>query len=312
MRTSTILQPKTYIGMLAAVVLVFVMLVGGRASAQITPIQPDTPQSGSFGMQGTIQSPPPTEGARITTPSNGQNFTTSPITVSGICPTGLLVEISNNDVMAGSTLCENGSFSVQVGLFPGQNVLTARVIDALGQEGPASNTVTVTYSTDAQFGAFGNAIILTSAFSRRAADPGTPLTWPLQLSGGTGPYAISIEWGDGSETQLMSQSVAGLFNIEHVYKEPGIYQVTIRAVDVNGVSGFLQVIAVAQGAAEARIANNNETPERTVIRTEVLWLPALMTLLLLFPAFWLGRRNEMRAMRKQLERDAEMVRHLED
>lgn len=311
MQSSTTSQQRKLKSILAVVVLFVSLLWSGAASAQITPVPVDNPQPGSFGMQGTIQAPPPTEGARITTPSNGQNFTTSPITVSGICPTGLLVEITNNGVMAGSTLCENGSFSLQVGLYPGQNDLMARVMDDLGQLGPLSNTVSVTYSTDAQFGAFGEALTLTSTYSRRAAAPGSLLTWPLQLSGGSGPYAISVDWGDGTDAQLLSQSAAGLFNISHTYKQAGIYRVTIRAVDANGVSGFLQVIAVATGDADGSIVDNNDQPERTVIRTEVLWLPALLTLLLLFPAFWLGRRNEMRAMRKQLERDAEMVRHLE-
>jgi len=298
-------------GVFAAVVLLIFLTVGSVASAQITPAQTENPKPRSFGMEGTINAPPPTEGARITVPSSGQTFTSSPITVSGICPTGLLVEIVNNGVMAGSTLCENGSFSLQVALFSGQNDLSARVIDDLGQEGPASNVVSVTYNTEGQFNAFGAIITLTSAYSRRAAEPGSSLTWPLQLSGGNGPYAVLVDWGDGTEPQLISQPVAGVFNISHVYENPGIYRVTIKVTDVNGATGFLQVIAVAIGAAEAKIANTNETPQQTVIRTRVLWIPALVVLLLLFPAFWLGRRHEMRALRKKLERDAEMIRHLE-
>lgn len=306
----TVRQLKHLIGALAAAVLI-VSALGSSAAAQITPAETENPRVGSFGMEGTIQSPPPTEGARITVPSNGQNFTSSPITVSGICPSGLLVEIVNNGVMVGSTLCESGSFSLQVSLFPGQNDLSARVIDDLGQLGPASNTVSVTYSVDGQFDLFGQFITLTSAYSRRGAEPGSSLTWPLQMSGGTGPYAVLVDWGDGTESELISQPVAGLFNIDHVYEKAGIYRVTIKATDVNGSSGFLQVIAVAIGAAEAKIANTNENPQQTVIRTEVVWLPALVVLALLFPTFWLGQRNQTRTMRKQLERDAEMVRHLE-
>lgn len=306
----TVKRLKYLMGALVAAVLI-VCVLASQASAQITPVQTENPRAGSFGMQGTIQAPPPTEGARITVPSNGQNFTSSPITVSGICPSGLLVEIVNNGVMAGSTLCENGSFSLQVSLFPGQNDLSARVIDNLGQLGPPSNTASVTYSVDAQFSAFGQIITLTSNYSRRAAEPGSSLTWPLQLSGGAGPYAVLVDWGDGTEPELISQPVAGLFNIDHVYEKPGIYRVTVKVTDTNGSSGFLQVIAVAIGAAEAKIANTNENPQQTVIRTEVVWLPALVVLALLFPAFWLGQRNQTRSMRKQLERDAEMVRHLE-
>lgn len=278
-----------------------------------TPLTTPNPRTNSYGMDGYIPAPPPSEGARITVPGNGQNFSEQIITVSGICPTGVLVEVLNNGVMVGSTFCEDGSFQVQIALFPGQNDLTARVLDDLGQEGPASNTVTVTYTRpDASFSPFADAITLTSAFSRRAADPNTALTWPIQLSGGSGPYAFSINWGDGTALQLLSQSAPGIVNLSHVYKNPGIYQVTIQAVDSNGVVGFLQVIAVANGDAAAAIYNLEEPADRIIVKKEILWVPAAVVTALLIPAFWLGRRNEARAMRLKLERDAEMVRELDN
>lgn len=299
---------------LAIAVVASVIVGSGQASAQLppgfTPLTTENPKANSFGMQGTISAPPPTGNATITVPSNGQSFTQVPIQVSGTCPSGLLVEVLNNGVMVGSTMCENGSFSLQIILFPGQNELTARVLDDLGQEGEASNTVTVSYSTstDASFSAFASAIILTSSYSRRAVDPGTTLEWPLQLSGGTGPYAFSIDWGDGSDPELMSQASAGLITIKHVYKTAGIYRVTIKVVDTNGVTGFLQVIAVANGEAESAIKTDQKEPATTIIRNKVIWIPAAVVLALLIPAFWLGRRAEARAIRKHLEAEAEMIR----
>lgn len=297
-----------------AVLIVMSVSVSGSAQSNLppgfTPLTTENPKANSFGMEGRISAPPPAQGARITAPSGGQSYNQSPITVSGICPTGTLVEILNNGVMVGSIYCENGSFSLQVSLFTGQNDLSARVIDDLGQEGPPSNVVTVTYN-NAQFSAFGAIITLTSNYSRRAIDPGATLTWPLQLSGGTGPYAFSIDWGDGTGAQLMSVPAAGIVNITHVYKTAGIYRVTIRVTDVNGATGFLQLIAVANGEAAAAIVNNDEQPATIVFRNRVVWIPALIVLLLLIPAFWLGRRHEMRAFRKKLERDAEMLRNLE-
>lgn len=298
-----------------AVALMSSVIVGsGQAGAQLppgfTPLTTENPKANSFGLQGTISAPPPTGSANITVPGNGQSFSTVPIQVSGTCPSGLLVEVLNNGVMVGSTFCENGSFSLQIILFPGQNELTARVLDDLGQEGEPSNTVTVSYSTstDASFSAFASAIILTSSYSRRAVDPGTALEWPLQLSGGTGPYAFSIDWGDGSDPELMSQSSAGLITIRHTYKTAGIYRVTIKVVDSNGVTGFLQVIAVANGEAEAAIKTDQKEPATIVIRNRVIWIPAAVVLALLIPAFWLGRRAEARAIRKHLEQEAEMIR----
>lgn len=300
-----------------AVFLALLLFAMPQVSAQsqslppgFTPLTTQNPKANSFGMEGKISAPPPTQGATITAPSGGQTYTTPLITVSGSCPKGLLVEILDNGVMVGSTFCENGSFSVLISLFAGQNDLSARVIDDLGQVGPPSNVVTVNFN-NGQFTAFGAIITLTSNYSRRAADPGSTLTWPLQLSGGTGPYAFSIDWGDGSELQLMSQATAGLINISHVYKSAGIYRVTIKVVDANGATGFLQVIAVANGDAQAKIVNTDEKPAKIEYRNKILWIPAALVFFLLLPAFWLGRRYEMRAFRKRLERDAEMVRKLD-
>lgn len=318
LRTAGRLNIRLWVLAVSAVVVALVAVcLAPPASAQtlppgFEPLTTENPRANSFGMEGTISAPPPTEGARITAPSGGQNFTNPIITVSGVCPTGLLVEVLSNNVMVGSTLCESGSFSVQISLFPGQNDLTADVYDELGQKGPPSNTVSVTYNNpDAQFSPFAASITLTSAYSRRGADPGSTLVWPLQLTGGTGPYAFSINWGDGTEPELMSQPTAGIVNIRHVYDAPGIYRVTIRVTDVNGVTGFLQVIAVATGAAENAIVNTDEQPERIIIQNQVIWLPALAVLLLLLPAFWLGRRHEARAMRKKLERDAALIRQMD-
>lgn len=298
----------------ALIVLIVVMIVSStQTSAQSLPFTPATtenPKGNSFGMEGKISAPAPTQGGRITSPSGGQTFTSPEITVSGICPTGLLVEVLNNGVMVGSTMCERGSFSVRIYLFPGQNDLSVRVLDELGQSGPASNTVTVTLSGP-QFNAFGQSLTLTSAYSRRAADPGSTLMWPLQLSGGSGPYAFSIDWGDGSEIALQSQSVSGIVQIQHVYKNAGIYRVTIRVVDANGASGFLQLIAIANGPASSAIQNGDEAATETIIKYKILWWPTLIAAVLLPVAFWLGGRYQMRAYKKKLERDAAMIRKLD-
>ena len=39
--------------------------------------------------------------------------------------------------------------------------------------------------------------------------------------------------------------------ISHTYKKAGIYQVNVKVSDVNGVSAFLQVVAVASGKVDA-------------------------------------------------------------
>jgi PKD domain len=276
------------------------------------PLTTENPKTNAYGIEGTISSPPPSEGARIVAPSGGQTYNFPVITVSGTCPSGLLVEILDNDVMVGATYCENSSFSLEISLFVGRNDIKARVRDDLGQLGPSLNTVTVTYNNPgAQFSPFTSVITLTSPYSRRAIDPGSTLIWPIQLSGGSGPYAFSIDWGDGTEPDLQSEKAAGNIEIKHAYSTAGIYRVTIRVTDSLGVTGFLQVIAIANGEATSSIVTTSEPADRIIMKNRIIWIPAAIVTAMLIPAFWLGRRHEARSIMKRLERDAKLIRDLD-
>ena len=163
-----------------------------------------------------------------------------------------------------------------------------------------SNIVSVTY-TDTRFTAFGALVTLTSSYGRRSAAATSELVWPLQLSGGSGPYAFSIDWSDGGSTELKSQSLAGLVPISHVYKKAGIYQVNVKVTDVNGVSAFLQVIALANGQVDAVAENTGDGDAK--VTTKVLWIPAAIALALLVPTYWLGRRSQLVSLRNKLLKD---------
>lgn len=284
--------------------LLALLFVSMSASA-LTPLPTPEPKPGSYGLEATKKQPPPTQAATITTPGNGSSFAESPITVNGICQAGLLVQIYNNGVMVGAVMCENGSFSIQVSLFAGVNELSAIVYDDLYQAGPASAVVTVNYN-DTNFTAFGELVTLTSIYGRRSAPAGDILTWPLQLSGGTGPYAFSIDWGDGTPSELKSTAFAGNIDISHSYKRAGIYRVSIRVTDANGVSAFLQLVAVASGqVTDTPAATDGEgVPPQPVAMIQ--WVPVLICLLLLPTTYWLGRRSMLVTLRNKMlrERDA--------
>lgn len=272
-----------------------VSILGLVISSQTVWAANPTPQSGSVGLEGTISTAPPTRGATIAVPTNGAVFTTVPITVSGLCPSGLLVKIFDNNIFVGSTVCTNGSYSLQISLFNDQNDLVARVYDALDQAGPDSNTVTVTFN-DAQFIQFGTQVTLSSVYAERGAPPGTELDWPILLNGGTGPYAISVDWGDGSPSELISIANPGTVTIKHIYKTAGIYTVIVKATDKNGETAFLQLVGQATGATQN---NNTKAGGNVVVEKDVIWWPALAMLPLIFAAFWIGQRHELDTLRKR-------------
>ncbi|HEY4160469.1 MAG TPA: PKD domain-containing protein [Candidatus Saccharimonadales bacterium] len=307
----TRLKTKTWGATWIAALVLGIILPSAQASvAAINPLPDPAPSAGSYALEATKPQPPPQTTATISTPNDGASFTTSPTTITGLCTEGLLVEIYDNGVLVGSVNCTTGSFSIQVTLFTGQNDLNAFQYDDLNQSSPDSNHVTVTYN-NSDFSAFGTLITLTSNYGRRAANPGETLTWPLLLSGGTGPYAFSIDWGDGKSPDLKSQPLAGEVDISHVYNQSGIYKVVVKVTDVNGVTAFLQLVAVANGKpAGTGTSSGSSNNGATVTVTKIVWWPAAATLVLALPSFWLGRRSELVSLHRKLEKEMEDYKEL--
>ncbi len=294
------------IGLLLATLVSAVAVLFGIMAASVSAQQPAPgPSDESVGVEGRIPSAPPTQAATIIAPANGQSSTTIPVTITGSCPAGSLVKVFSNDIFVGSTTCANGSYSLQISLFTGRNDIIARVYDALDQAGPDSRTITINYS-DGQFAQFGSQVLLTSQFARRASNLGVALDWPIILSSGVGPYAVSVDWGDGTPAELKSQPFAGVVTLSHTYKQAGVYRVIFKVVDANGSSAFLQVIAVVngEGGIDKSTGDDTTTPSQTVItKTELMWQPIAALIALAPISFWLGRRFELASLRKRIERE---------
>lgn len=286
----------------AAAILLGLWLTAAPLTALQTAWAAPPPQhiQSSIGLQGTIPSAPPSRSATITIPGNGAIFTGTPITVSGICPAGLLIKIFDNNVFVGSAVCSSGgSYTLQIDLFTGRNDLIARDYDSLDQNGPDSSTVTVTLN-DAQFLQFGTHVSLSSVYAERGAPPGSELDWPVILNGGTGPYAISVDWGDGSPADLYSQSFAGSITLKHTYKSAGLYVVIVKATDKNGEEAFLQLVGQATGAIQSN-SHAASSSGNLIVQKTVLWWPALAMFPLIIAAYWLGGRQKLFQLRKRMQ-----------
>ncbi len=283
------------------VIVGFALSVFSTTVESATPY--DGPEAGSVGLSGIMPGKPPTTAATIRTPSNGQHFTTSPVTVSGTCPENTLVELFKNDIFAGSTVCtDKGSYSLEVDLLIGQNTLIARVYDALNQVGPDSNTVIVYYDaippqsdsvTPFNFG--GNQLLLNSDAVFRGVFPEQTMTVPLDVLGGTPPYAVNVEWGDASN-KVVPRNDNATFNVDHVYKKPGTYQVTFQATDTGGRVAFLTVAAIVNGQPDPAVASTK--PVATPGQLLLLW-PIFTGAVAVVASFWLGEQREKRVLSKQ-------------
>lgn len=281
---------------LAGLLLLFLIAPKALAATQ--------QQSGSSGVEGTVPGSPPTQGATIDVPKSGQDFSSIPITISGLCPNNTLVEIYKNNVFAGSINCSHGSYSLLIDLFDGRNDLIARVFDSLDQAGPDSNIVTVSFTNP--LASTGPRISLTTQYAKRGANPGSILNWPITLSGGTGPYAITVDWGDKTDPDLISQQVPGDINLEHTYAQSGVYKVTIKASDSNGNTAFLQLVGIGNGPVQQSTVNSNGIITSEKVR--VLWWPIIALFILAITAYWLGQKHQLEAIRSRLRKGEQPFR----
>lgn len=283
----------------ATILLAAAVFIGSTAYALGSP---QTPQSGSTGLVATIPSPPPSQAATIAVPSNGQSFSSLPITVSGICPSNLLIKILANNVFVGAAPCINGSYSLKIDLFNGRNDIVAQDYDNLGQAGPASSPITVSFQ-DSQYLKAGSQVTITSIYAELGANPGQELDWPIVISGGTPPYAISTDWGDGQPATLQSSAYAGQLTIKHTYASSGIYQVTVTATDSNGATGFLQLVGVGNGQiTTSSKTTSNTTPKSNSGSNGLPWWVPVIVLITLIPAFWLGSRHGRTVLLKKYQK----------
>lgn len=273
--------------------LLIPLLMGNPVAAQT---QQD---SGAVGVEGTIPSSPPTSAPSITTPVNGQVFTTLPIAVAGLCQSGLLVEVFKNGVFSGSVQCVGGSYSLQIDLFSGRNDLVARQFDSLNQASPDSNTVTVTFNDSLPTS--GPRISLTTAYAKRGAAPGDTLTWPITISGGAPPFAISVDWGDKSAPDLLSRDSAGDIQLQHIYNQSGIYNITIKASDSKGQTAFLQVVGIGNGPIQQTDATAKPSVT-TTSSTRILIISLIVAIPLLLSSFWLGKKHQLQVIRTRIRK----------
>jgi hypothetical protein len=257
------------------------------------------PEAGSIGLTGIMPSKPPKTAATITKPFNGQHFTSTPITVSGSCPAGTLVEIYKNDIFAGSTPCESGgTFSLQIDLLFGQNNLKAQVYDVLNQAGPESSTVSVFYDASfpvaapsSFFDFAGDQLILNTDAAYRGSFPNQPLNIPITVIGGTSPFAINVQWGDGTN-DIVARSDNTTFNISHTYKKPGTYKIVIQGTDSKKLVAYLSVAAIINGKPDVLASTASKPPTSKLF---ILW-PILAVAATMVFSFWMGEQREKKIL----------------
>jgi len=242
---------------------------------------------------------PPEIAATIVSPANNTRVTSSPQAISGSCPAGTLVQLFKNDIFAGSAPCSNaGAYTIDIDLLIGQNSIIARVYDALNQAGPDSNVLNIYYdvlplqSTSITPLIFSSSQLLLNTDSVfRGTFPEHDLNVPINIIGGTPPYAVNIQWGD-SENKVVPRNDNIAFNVSHAYKKAGTYQITLQATDATDRVAFLSVAAIVNGQPDTIVSSTDNTANSGLTSNLVALWPLYISALAIVVSFWLGEVRE--------------------
>ena len=272
----------------------------------------------------SIKAPPISSPAIITSPPDGAHFSSVPITVSGSCPpNAAYIEIFRNGFMGGSAICSASStFEVQTDLFPGANQLTAHSFNRTDDEGPVSSKVTVYYDVPqnpvAPTGSpivsqpsgatpkpSGQPLALKTAFVYKGYYVNQPIEWPIEIGGGTAPYAFNIDWGDSSNS-VISRKDAGQFTITHTYRKPGgyrgNYKIRVQSSDFVGNYAYMEFFVLVNSKSnQDTIGSIYSKPPPSINNLRgLLWVawPAYATIFLLAVAFKLGEHEELAILKR--------------
>ena len=265
-----------------------------------------------------VKDKPITDPAVITSPTEGTHFKAVPITVNGTCPDhGAYVEIFRNGVMSGSTICDTSAkFEIQIDLFSGANKLEAHVFNVTDDEGPVSAPVNVVYdvppapqpSLQTPNPSKGSPLLLKTAFVYKGYYTNQVVEWPLEISGGTAPYALNVDWGDGSNS-IISRPQAGQFNIDHTYSREGdhigSFTIKVQASDADGNYTYLQffVIVNVRNQAGATGTTNifSKGPPTLGGLHQWVWAvwPVYSAIVLMALSYKLGQREEFLLLKKR-------------
>ena len=278
----------------------------------------------SYDVSATVSGTAPTQPATIDIPVASASFSSTPINVSGTCPLDTYVKILRNNVSAGIALCDGtGHYSLSIGLVQGTNLLIARDYNFADLSGPDSPVTSVFYqpststalasstpptpTTGAQQ---SSPLILKSNFEFKGYNVNDKASWDIEIEGGNPPYAISVEWGDGSHS-LYSRSQSGEMKIDHVYKKTGAhkgsYVIKVSATDKDGSSGYLEFVTVISDSDSAgfmglRNDGISGSPIAPIVSDDLgrafkyIW-PSYGVVALMLASFWLGEIREVHLLK---------------
>ncbi len=127
-------------------------------------------------------------------------------------------------------------------------------------------------------------LITTRQHAATGIEVGDAIQWVVTLSGGTKPYRLTWDWGDGTKDKFDKLSPGDLVG-GHRYTVPGSYRLILRGYDAAGRETILNLVAQVSGPVGIP-----STVDRSALF--VAW-PVLCVTGLLVLSFWLGEHHKL-------------------
>ncbi|MCA9334604.1 hypothetical protein KC953_00500 [Candidatus Saccharibacteria bacterium] len=190
----------------------------------------------------------------ITSPNSGFTTVNSNITIRGTCPLGHVagvVAIYENKKLLGAQPClANGTFAVPISLSLGSHVFVATIISVMNDVGLSSSLLVITREKifPLSINTLGNPVPITISPSDPflVMDTDGRVVWRGTINGGSRPYMVEIDWGDGSTSKYKVSDVSR-HSFVHIYSDQQAHTVIIRVKDDAGASTVLYSIALTSG-----------------------------------------------------------------
>lgn len=275
--------------------------------------------------------PVPSLPATIISPTNGDNFSGLPVPVSGTCEPTYIVKIFRNGLYSGAERCDpDGTFLINIDLFPGQNELEAKIYNAADQAGPASDSILVYYTPPTpppsptptptpstpttptkrppSSSTIPEPFVITTEKHYQAAFSSQRIIWEFTIIGGQAPYQASVAWGDG-ESEVIAPINDKTFKAVHTYqagsREREYYTVVITIYDANGRRASLHSFSIINTDHDAKqpiaagpsILNGRGD---SLLRAVLYAWPWYLITVLMAISFWLGEKRGYSLRNSQL------------
>jgi len=208
----------------------------GNATVTVTVTDKDNGVGSATFTVGVANVPPSVTaaGSQAATEGASTSFALGTFSDPGVNDGPWAVDVNWGDgsAHAGATASATGSLTNQSHTYatPGTYTVTVTVTDKPGGSGSATFTVTV-----------ANVAPTVTAAAGQSANEGTPTSFSLGSfsdPGADGPWAVDVNWGDGTAHASSSASAAGsLGSLSHSYATPGSYTVTVTVTDKPGLPG---------------------------------------------------------------------------